>query len=92
LRQRLHYDGVIISDDMQMKAISEYYGLETAVYRAIDAGVDIISFANNSVNDPNIVPRVTTIIQHLVQSGAISEARIDESYRRIRTLKARMIH
>jgi beta-N-acetylhexosaminidase len=92
LRQRLHYDGVIISDDMQMKAISEYYGLETAVYRAIDAGVDIISFANNSVNDPDIVPRVTRIIRHLIQSEAISEARIDESYRRIRTLKARMIH
>lgn len=92
LRQRLHYDGAIISDDMQMKAISEYYGLETAVYRAIDAGVDIISFANNSVNDPEIVPRVTRIIKHLVQSGAISEARIDESYRRIRTLKVRMIH
>ncbi len=92
LRQRLHYDGVIISDDMQMKAISEYYGLETAVHRAIDAGVDIISFANNSVNDPDIVPRVTGIIKHLVGSGAISEARIDESYSRIRTLKARMIH
>lgn len=92
LRQRLHYDGVVISDDMQMKAISEYYGLDTSVFRAIDAGVDIISFANNSVNDPDIVPRVTRIIKHLVQSGAITEARIDESYRRIRTLKARMIH
>ena len=92
LRQRLHYDGVIISDDMQMKAISEYYGLETAVNRAIDAGVDIISFANNSVNDPDSVPRVTRIIRHLVHSGEVSEARIDESYKRIRTLKARMIH
>jgi beta-N-acetylhexosaminidase len=92
LRQRLHYDGVIISDDMQMKAISEYYGLETAVNHAIDAGVDIISFANNSVNDPDIVPRVTRIIKHLVHSGEVSEARIDESYGRIRTLKARMIH
>jgi beta-N-acetylhexosaminidase len=92
LRRRLHYNGVVISDDMQMKAISEYYGLETAVFRAIDAGVDIISFANNSVNDPDIVRRVTRIIKHLVQSGVISEARIDESYTRIRTLKARMIH
>jgi len=92
LRQRLHYDGVIISDDMQMKAISEYYGLETAVYRTIDAGVDIISFANNTVNDPDIVPKVSTIIQRLVESRAISEARIDESYDRIQTLKARMIH
>ena len=92
LRQRLRYDGVIISDDMQMKAISEYYGLETAVHHAIDAGVDIISFANNSVNNPDIVARVMEIIKHLVKSGAISEARIDESYTRIRSLKARMIH
>ena len=75
-----------------MKAISEYYGLETAVYRTIDAGVDIISFANNTVNDPDIVPKVSTIIQRLVESRAISEARIDESYDRIQTLKARMIH
>ena len=92
LRQRLHYDGVVISDDMQMKAISEYYGLETAVHRAIDAGVDIISFANNSVNDPDVVPKVMRIIRHLVQIGEVSEARIDESCMRIRKLKGRIIH
>jgi beta-N-acetylhexosaminidase len=48
LRDELKFDGVVISDDMQMKAISDYYGLETAIYRAIDAGVDILLFANNS--------------------------------------------
>lgn len=91
LRRRLRYNGVIISDDMQMKAISEYYGLETAVYRAIDAGVDIISFANNSVNDADIVPRVTGIIKHLVQIEKITTTRIDESIERILALKAKMI-
>ncbi len=90
LRGQLKYSGVVISDDMQMGAISAHYGLETAVERAILAGVDILSFANNSVFEEDIVARVTDLIRRLVGEGRISEGRIDESYRRIRALKARI--
>ena len=90
LRHRLHYDGVIISDDMQMKAISSFYGLETAITMAILAGIDILVFPNNSVFQEDIVALTITIIKNCVSRGIISENRINESYRRIRKLKERI--
>jgi beta-N-acetylhexosaminidase len=87
LRHRLHYDGVIISDDMQMKAISSFYGLETAIKMAILAGIDILVFPNNSVFQEDIAARTITIIKNYVSRGIISKNRINESYRRIMKLK-----
>jgi len=91
LREDLGYSGVVMSDDMQMKAIRAEYGLETAVKKAIQAGVDILSFANNSVYDAEIVPKTHRIIKKLVKNGEISEARISESYERIKKLKQQLI-
>lgn len=88
LREDLGFDGVILSDDMQMEAIRAHYGLEKAIEMAILAGVDILGFANNSVYDEDIVPKAHGIIKNLVQEGRISEERIKESYLRIRALKS----
>src|SRR5699024_4586289 len=41
LRDSLNFDGVVISDDLQMKAIRSYYGLEKTIEMSIKAGVDI---------------------------------------------------
>ncbi len=87
LRNQLDFDGVVISDDLQMGAITEHYGLEQAVRLALEAGVDILLFGNNLDYDPEIVSRVTDMIRDLVATGVISEGRIDESYRRIMQLK-----
>jgi beta-N-acetylhexosaminidase len=90
LRHGLHYDGVIISDDMQMKAISSFYGLETAIKMALLAGIDILVFPNNSTFQEDIAARTITIIKNYVSRGIISENRINESYRRIMKLKERI--
>jgi beta-N-acetylhexosaminidase len=87
LRSELGFDGVVLSDDMQMDAVRSYFGLETAIKKTIQAGVDILGFANNSIYDEEIVPTVHAIIKKLVEEGSISEERIDESYQRIRKLK-----
>lgn len=87
LRQEIGFNGVIISDDMQMEAIRSQYGLETAVKLAIKAGVDILSFANNSIYDPDIIPKAHAIIKKFVEDGVISEDRIHDSYERIMNLK-----
>ncbi len=87
LRKEFQYKGVVISDDMQMKAIRAYYGLETAIERAIMAGCDILIFANNSVFEEDIAARAVATIKKLVQKGAISADRISDSYRRIKKLK-----
>jgi len=89
LRGKMNYDGVIISDDMQMGAISKEYGLEMAIEKAIEAGVDILSFANNSVFEENIAVQAIEIIQKLIQNGKIEISRIDRSYKRILRLKSR---
>ncbi|NTW50006.1 MAG: glycoside hydrolase family 3 protein [Chlorobiales bacterium] len=91
LRGVLGFRGVVISDDMQMKAIRSYYGLETAIRFALEAGVDILLFANNSIFEPTIAAKVTAIIKNMISEGVISEERIDESYRRIMRLKTTMV-
>jgi beta-N-acetylhexosaminidase len=87
LRERLGWDGAVISDDMQMGAIRDAYGYEEAVALAIEAGVDVLLIANQLVYEPDIAPRTIDIIEGLVASGRISEERIDASYRRILALK-----
>jgi beta-N-acetylhexosaminidase len=86
----LNYDGVVISDDMQMGAIVSHYGFEMAIQKAIEAGVDILTFANNSVYEEDVAGRAIEVIRTLVQAGTISETRIDESYRRIQRIKSRL--
>lgn len=88
LREKLGYDGVIISDDMQMGAIHDEYGLQTALEQTIKAGADIIIFGNNLVYDQDIALKAREIILDLIQEGQISRDRIDGSYKRIQQLKS----
>lgn len=90
LRDSLGYQGVVISDDLMMGAIRKEYGLKTTIKQAIHAGVDILSFANNSVYDPDIVPKAHRIITNLVKEGTIPRKRIDRSYERIMDFKKRL--
>lgn len=90
LREKMNFDGVVISDDMQMGAIANAYGLKTAIYRAIDAGVDILAFANNSIFDAEIAVKSVKIIKELIRTQKIGISRIDESYKRITKLKAKL--
>jgi beta-N-acetylhexosaminidase len=83
LRNQIGFNGVLFSDDMQMDAIRTFYGLESSIKKAIQAGVDVLVFANNSIYDPEIVPKAVEIIKGLIEEGEISEDRIDQSYKRI---------
>lgn len=91
LRGRLSYNGVVFSDDMQMHAITKYYGLEEAVKLAINGGIDILCFSNNiASSEERTVNKVHSTIKAMVLKGEISRARIDESYARIMSLKRRL--
>lgn len=87
LRERIGFHGPVVTDDLNMRAVTEHYGLEQAVFLAIDAGSDILLFGNNLVYDPDIVPRAHALILELVESGRISRWRIEQSYKRIMALK-----
>ncbi len=90
LREKLHYKGVIISDDMQMGAITTKYGQEEAIRLALNAGVDILLFGNNLVYDPQIAEKAFTTVKKLVKAGKISKKRVRQSYRRIMKLKRKL--
>jgi beta-N-acetylhexosaminidase len=92
LREQLGWDGVVITDDMGMGAITQRFGFELAVELAVKAGADILAYANNSsVFDPTIPARALGVIKGLVENGVIEESRIDESYRRIMRLKSQIV-
>ena len=89
LREQLGFDGVIMSDDMQMQAIAAQYNLETALFEAVSAGVDVLVFGNNlTVYDEGIASRAAAILRALVERGRLSLDRIEASARRIGRLKA----
>ncbi len=90
LRNQLNYKGVIVSDDMNMGAITLNYGLESAIEHSINAGVDILIFANNLIYDENIAQNAINIVKNLISSGKIKRERIDESYKRIMSLKSKL--
>ena len=88
LRQQLGFDGVIMSDDMQMQAIAAHYDLETALFEAVSAGVDLLVFGNNlSECDDDIAVRAAAALRSLVEHGRVSPERIEASCQRISRLK-----
>jgi beta-N-acetylhexosaminidase len=88
LREDLGFTGVVFSDDMQMHAITEHYGLEKAIELGINAGLDVIIFSNNiQSSDDRTVDVVHGIIRKMVEDGTIPQSRIEESYKRIMNLK-----
>jgi len=90
LRRDLGFAGAVISDDLDMKAISTEYERERALELALNAGNDIILIANNLAYDDHVAARVHGCILGLVAAGRVSNARIDEACRRVLKLKAKI--
>jgi beta-N-acetylhexosaminidase len=86
LRGQLGWDGVVVTDDMQAAAITETFGADDAVMLAIDAGCDLLVFANQQVYDPERALRVIDLVERLVGEGKLTEARIDQSVNRLARL------
>ncbi len=92
LRKGLGWQGVVISDDLQMKAISQGRELKDIIYLAIEAGNDILLFGNNLEWDENLADKVWQSLNELVGENRISEQRIRESWQRITGLKSAYNH
>jgi beta-N-acetylhexosaminidase len=88
LRKEIGFEGVIISDDLQMGAIKKYYTFENAIIKAINAGCDILVFSNNVEEyDEELPYKVFDIIFQAAKEGKIPKERIFESSERILNLK-----
>ena len=88
LRNFLEFNGVIFSDDMQMQAITNHYGLEAAVEKSINSGIDVLLFCNNQLKENQVsTDKIISIIKNKIQTGEITYSRIEESFNRIKKLK-----
>ena len=86
LRGRLGFDGVVITDDLEMGAIVKNYGIGDACKMAVNAGVDMLAICA----DPARVREGYSAVLKAVMDGEISENRIDKSLERIATLKEKL--
>lgn len=83
LRKKYKYNGLIITDDLKMRAIKFLYGADLAVKKAFQAGNDIIVFRFNHDEEERVINK---IIQ-LTKRGKIKESRINKSVQRIIKIK-----
>lgn len=87
LREQLGWDGVVVSDDMQMRAITDHYGFDEAVVLGLNAGVDLFIVGGNITKEEyNVVDRFISIIEAAVESGAIPMERLDQAFTRVCSL------
>jgi beta-N-acetylhexosaminidase len=94
LRRELGFDGVVISDAMEMLAIWDVYGFERGTILAVNAGVDLLLLCNTSNVVPysdDRAPEVVDVVMRAVERGDIAESRIDQACSRILALKSRRL-
>lgn len=85
LREELGFQGVVMTDDMNMAAITDNYGPGPAAVLAVEAGVDILLIAGPLATQQAMIDAVTAA----VRDGRLSEERINQSVERILALKAK---
>ena len=90
LRTRVGYGGVVITDDLDMKAVSKRFTREESVIRAVEAGNDIL-LATNDDSDPDLPLHMILAVQKGIRDGRLSTDRIEASVRRIAALKATVV-
>lgn len=91
LRWKIGYHGVVITDDLQMGAISKKYGLKTTLKLAINAGDDLLLIGNQM--DPKKIvstKKLVDTIVSLVKRGEVKEESIDKAFKRIQLLKEKL--
>lgn len=91
LRQDFAFEGVVITDDLQMGAIQHKYGLKNTLKLAINAGNDILLFGNQ-LSQKSMVKTKTLVntIKSLIKSGEVSLIDIEKSNNRLERLKEKL--
>ena len=87
LRQEMGYDGVVLTDDLEMHAIVDHYGIGDAAVRAFVAGCDVLLICKD--RDREIA--AFEAVEQAVASGAIRLDRLNRSAARIARIKQRFL-
>ena len=80
LREELGFDGVVITDSLEMQAMTDHYGSGEIAVKAVQAGVDLLL-------SPQSLDKAITALTQAVEDGAITQERLDESVLRVLRLK-----
>jgi beta-N-acetylhexosaminidase len=88
LREELGFDGVLVSDDLEMKAIADHYSVEEAAVQGTLAGVDLFLVCHRA----DVQRRSIEALVRAVESGRVPRSRIEEAHRRLARLEARFAH
>ena len=84
------FRGVVVTDDLEMRAVSDAFGPEEAAVRAIAAGNDMVIFSTYGALDRALGPRVNAAIVQALRDGRLTEGRVARSYAAVMALKARL--
>ena len=87
LREQIRYDGVVLTDDLEMHAIVDHYGPGDAAVRAVLAGCDVLLICKDREREIAAFDSV----EKAVASGTIATARLDQSVMRIQRVKQRYL-
>jgi beta-N-acetylhexosaminidase len=91
LRGWLHYDGVVVSDDLLMGAIAQHYGLEEASVLALNAGVDVLLVSQNTGRiDDRAAERVVAAVTRAIAEGRLSESTVQAAVAHVDALRVRL--
>lgn len=90
LRKELGFDGVVISDDLEMGAIRDHFTLKQTVTKAVRAGVDVLLFSNTADYRIGLSREVLDILLAEAEADPAFGKRIEQSYARIVALKQRI--
>lgn len=84
LRQKLRFEGVTVTDDLGMKAMSNFFSTEVIPVRALQAGVDLLLYCNEF----EIPPIALEALKRAHQDGKLKDADLEASLQRVNTLKS----
>jgi beta-N-acetylhexosaminidase len=90
LRGGLGFQGLVVTDDLDMGAIRDRYSIEEAAVMAVEAGSDLLIVANNKNPDPMIADRLIQAIADAVARGRIPPQKIEAAYQRIVAAKKKL--
>lgn len=87
LRDEIKFDGILISDDLQMRAISDNFNFEETLVRSINSGVDMFIVGNNLKLDEKAKEKFVNAVVKNIENGRIDIQKINKSYDKIIAMK-----
>lgn len=85
LRERLGYEGLVVSDDLEMAAIVDYYGIDEAAVRGLEAGIDLFLVCHTATRAHAAIEAIVRAIEH----GRLAVERLEAAERRVASFTQR---